>query len=157
MLKCCIILSKNKDMENMLKHAHSGLRWVALILLVYAVVNAILKKKNGTYTDKDKLVSILTLSFVHVQVVIGFVLYFLQGRYKGFSEMSESVTRLYALEHPLTMLIAAVLITIGHSKSKKATNDGKKFKLTYLFFGIGLLLIISRIPWPFLVPGAGWF
>lgn len=141
----------------MLKHAHSGLRWVALILLVYAVVNAIIKKKNGTYTDKDKLVSILTLSFVHVQVVIGFVLYFLQGRYKGFSEMSESVTRLYALEHPLTMLIAAVLITIGHSKSKKATEDGKKFKLTYLFFGIGLLLILSRIPWPFLVPGAGWF
>jgi hypothetical protein len=116
-----------------------------------------MKKKNGTYTDNDKLISVLTLSFVHLQVIIGLVLYFMQGRMNGFSEMSEKLPRLYALEHPLMMLIAAVLITIGHSKSKKVTEDSKKFKLTYVFFGIALLLILSRIPWPFIAPGAGWF
>jgi len=144
-------------MESILKHAHSGMRWVALGLLIYAVVNAIMKKKNGTYTDNDKLVSILTLSLVHLQVVIGFVLYFIEGKYKLFSQMSDSVSRMYALEHPLTMLIAAVLVTIGHSKSKKAAEDGKKFKHTYVFFGLALFLILIRIPWPFLTPGAAWF
>lgn len=144
-------------MESILKHAHSGMRWLALGLLVYAIVNALMKKKNGTYTDKDKLVSVLTLSFIHLQVVIGLVLYFMQGRMNGFSEMSEKLPRLYALEHPLMMLIAAVLVTVGHSKSKKSDLDAKKFKLTYVFFGIALLLILSRIPWPFIAPGAGWF
>lgn len=144
-------------MESILKHAHSGMRWLALGLLIYAIVNALLKKNKGTYTDNDKLVSVLTLSFVHLQVVVGLVLYFMQGRMNGFSEMSEKLPRLYALEHPLMMLIAAVLITIGHSKSKKAVEDSKKFKTTYVFFGLGLILILSRIPWPFIAPGAGWF
>jgi hypothetical protein len=142
---------------NIFKHAHSGMRWIALGLLIYAIVNAFMKKKNGNYTDNDKLVSILTLSFVHLQVVVGFVLYFIEGKYKLFSQMSDAVSRMYALEHPLTMLIAAVLVTIGHSKSKKAIEDAKKFKTTYVFFGLALLLILIRIPWPFLTPGAGWF
>ena len=30
-------------------HGHSGLRWVALALLVFAIVNAILKLKSGKY------------------------------------------------------------------------------------------------------------
>lgn len=142
-----------------LLHAHSGLRWLALGILIYAVINALLKK-NKAYQDSDKTISIITLSMVHLQVVIGLVLYFVESRQNGLSEMSDSVTRLYSLEHPLMMLIAAVLITIGHSKAKKATDSAKKFKTTYVFFGIGLLLILSRIPWPFL-PGlseiAHWF
>lgn len=142
-----------------LLHAHSGLRWLALGILVYAVINALLKK-NKEYQSSDKTVSIITLSLVHIQVIIGLVLYFVESRQNGLSEMSDSVSRLYSLEHPLMMLIAAVLITIGHSKAKKATESAKKFKTTYVFFGIGLLLILSRIPWPFL-PGlseiAHWF
>ena len=144
-------------MEAILKHAHSGMRWLALGLLIYAIFNALMKKKNGTYSDNDKLISVLTLSFIHLQVVVGFVLYFLQDRMNGFKEMSEKVLRFFALEHPLTMIIAAVLITIGHSKSKKATDSAKKFKLTYVYFGIALLLILLMIPWPFSVPSGGWF
>lgn len=145
--------------QNILLHAHSGLRWFALIILIYAIVNAF-RKKNKEYQDSDKTISVLALSMVHLQVVIGLVLYFVESRQNGLSEMGESTPRLYSLEHPLMMLVAAVLITIGHSKAKKATESEKKFKLTYIFFGIGLLLILSRIPWPFL-PGlseiAHWF
>lgn len=145
-------------------HAHSGLRWLALGILIYAVINAIIKRKKD-YQDGDKTVSIITLSLVHLQVVIGLALYFIQEKYKLFSvafddslpKEVKADARMYALEHPLMMLIAAVLVTIGHSKSKKATESAKKFKVTYVFFGIGLLLILSRIPWPFLVDTANWF
>ncbi|MCB9196706.1 MAG: cytochrome B [Flavobacteriales bacterium] len=139
-----------------LTHAHSGLRWLTLAILIFAVFNAILKRKKE-YQDGDKTISIIALSLTHLQVVIGLVLYFAQSRQNGLSELGESDTRLYSLEHPLMMLIAAVLITIGHSKSKKAAESSKKFKFTYLFFGIGLVLILSRIPWPFLVQNAHWF
>lgn len=137
-------------------HAHSGLRWLTLGILVYAVINALLKL-NKEYKDSDKTISILALSLTHLQVVIGLVLYFAESRQNGLSEMSDSTTRLYSLEHPLMMLIAAVLITIGHSKAKKASESAKKFKTTLIFFSIGLILILSRIPWPFLVANAHWF
>ncbi len=134
-------------MENILRHAHSGLRWLVLAILLYAIVNAFMKKKKGGYTNQDKLVSILSISFTHTQVVLGLILYFITGAYKGFSEMSNATLRLHALEHPLTMIIGAVLITVGHIKAKKATEDTKKFGATALFFSIGLLLILARIPW----------
>jgi hypothetical protein len=57
----------------------------------------------------------------------------------------------------LTMIIAAVLITIGNSRSKKMEGSENKFKSTAIFYGVGLLLILSRIPWPFQDLGAGWF
>jgi len=42
---------------------------------------------------------------------------------------------------------AIVLITIGWSKHKKKTDDTSKFKTIAIFYGLGLLLILSRIPW----------
>jgi hypothetical protein len=33
------------------------------------------------------------------------------------------------------------------SKHKKKANDSDKFKSFAIFYGIGLLLVLSRIPW----------
>jgi hypothetical protein len=51
------------------------------------------------------------------------------------------------LEHPLTNIIAIALITIGWTKHKKATTGEAKFKSIAIFFGLGLVLILIRIPW----------
>lgn len=61
--------------------------------------------------------------------------------------MKDATTRLLVIEHPLTMLIAVVLITIGRAKAKKKTTDSSKFLTTAIFFGIALVLILVRIPW----------
>ena len=61
--------------------------------------------------------------------------------------MKDAALRLTSLEHPLINIIAIVLITIGWSKHKKATTSEAKFKSIAVFFGLGLLLILSRIPW----------
>jgi hypothetical protein len=61
--------------------------------------------------------------------------------------MSNSALRLTSLEHPLINVIAIALITIGWSKHKKANESQSKFKAIAVFYGIGLLLILSRIPW----------
>jgi hypothetical protein len=57
------------------------------------------------------------------------------------------------------MLIGIALITIGHIKAKKASTDSAKFQSIFIFFLIGLVLIVSRIPWPFMEvgQGKGWF
>lgn len=61
--------------------------------------------------------------------------------------MSNSALRLTSLEHPLINIIAVVLITIGWSKHKKEESNNGKFKKIALFYSIGLILILSRLPW----------
>jgi hypothetical protein len=61
--------------------------------------------------------------------------------------MAESDIRITWLEHPLINIIAIVLITIGWSKHKKVETNSAKFKSIAVFYGLGLLLILSRIPW----------
>ena len=65
----------------------------------------------------------------------------------AFGQMSDAALRLTSLEHPLINLIAIVLITIGWSKHKKLINSEAKFKTFAIFYGLGLILILSRIPW----------
>jgi len=36
---------------------------------------------------------------------------------------------------------------MGWSKHKKATTNEAKFKSIAIFYGVGLVLILSRIPW----------
>jgi cell division protein FtsW (lipid II flippase) len=59
--------------------------------------------------------------------------------------MKDAATRFWAVEHITSMILAIVLITIGHIRLKK----GAKASTTATFYLIALLLILSAIPWPF--------
>ncbi len=143
-------------MLEILKHAHSGLRWVALILLVLAVVNAM---TSTTYEKKHRLINLFAMVSLHTQLLLGFALYFMSDKVK-FVEgwMKEDMYRFYGMEHLMGMLIAIVLVTIGHSKSKKGNSPAEKFKPIKLWYLIGLILILASIPWPFRTAlGGAWF
>lgn len=95
--------------------------------------------------------ALFTLIAAHLQLVFGLALYFVspitQAAFKSDEIMSNATYRFYAVEHISIMLIAIVVITIGYSKSKRQTDDSKKFKTLSLFYAIGLVLALSRIPW----------
>jgi hypothetical protein len=140
-----------------LVHAHSGLRWIALILLVAAVAVAISKWQGRSgYTDGNRKLYLFTLIAVHTQLLIGLVLYFISPKV-NFSLISEKLYRFYTVEHTTGMLIAIVLITIGYSRSKRASDAVTKQRVVGIFYGLGLLLILASIPWPFRITGAGWY
>ena len=140
-----------------MKDVHSYWAYLVLAILIFAVVNAItaiLKKR--TFTDKDLRIGLFTLIVSHIQLLIGLGWYFMSPWYKalktnGSEVMGDKAARLLAVEHPLMMIIAIVFITIGWSKHKKQTEDAAKFKTFAIFYGIALLLILSRIPW------SNWF
>ena len=143
-----------------LKHAHSGIRWIFLALIIYAVVNAFIKWRNGSaYTESDRKASLFTFIFTHIQLLIGLVLYFISPKVQSMSGavMKDPIARFFTVEHITMMLLGIIVITIGYSKAKKAADSTQKFKTTFIFFLIGLLLILSRIPWPFQQYGASWF
>ena len=140
-----------------LVHAHSGLRWVAFILLLAAVAVAVAKWQGRSgYTDGNRKLYLFTLIAVHTQLLIGLILYFISPKV-NFSLLSEKLYRFYTVEHTVGMLIAIVLVTIGYSRSKRATDAVAKQRLIGIFYGLGLLLILASIPWPFRIAGAGWF
>ncbi|MDQ5928336.1 MAG: hypothetical protein QG594_110 [Bacteroidota bacterium] len=136
-------------MYNLLQKFHSGWAYLALAFLIVAVINAAIgffSKKE--FTPKDRKISILGLIGTHTQLLIGLILYFVSPLgFSSLGQMADKTLRLTSLEHPLINLIAITLITIGWTKHKKLTTSDSKFKTFTIFYGIGLLLILSRIPW----------
>ncbi|WP_163398455.1 hypothetical protein [Flavobacterium fluviatile] len=136
-------------MYHFLQKLHSGWAYLALLLLLIAVVNAIIgftSKKD--FTAKDRKIALFALIGTHTQMLIGLIVYFVSPLGKdALGQMSNAALRLTSLEHPLINLIAITLITIGWSKHKKLINSEAKFKTFTIFYGIGLVLILSRIPW----------
>jgi hypothetical protein len=138
-----------------LVHAHSGLRWVALLLLVAAVFVSISRwRGHQTFTGGNRKLYLFTLISVHLQLVLGLILYFISPRV-NVGGISDRVVRFYTVEHITIMLLAIILVTVGYSRSKRATNATQKHRLVGIFYGIGLLLILAGIPWAFRNLGAG--
>jgi len=133
-----------------LVHMHSGLRWIALILLVAAIVNAGLNMKSGNYLKKDKMLNLFAMVTMHVQLLIGGILYFISGKVT-FNEgwMKSPFFRFFGMEHVLGMVIAIVIITIGRKKAEKATNVVIKHRTIVVWYLIGLIIVFASIPWPF--------
>src|SRR5210317_300557 len=112
----------------MLKMLHSGWAYITLIILIFAVVNALIgltSKKE--FKDKDLRVSLFTLIIAHLQLIIGFIAYFVSAQFAYVLDngmgaaMKEPEIRLFVIEHPLMMILAIVLITMGFSKNKRLT------------------------------------
>ncbi len=145
-------------MYTMLQHAHSGIRWIILILLIVSIIGSFTKRNKSEFTDSDKKSYLFTMIFTHIQVLLGAVLYFISPMVQFTSDtMKNAVTRFYTMEHATLMLLAIILITIGYSRSKRADSVAGKHKAISIFYSIALLLILAGIPWPFRGLGAGWF
>lgn len=137
-----------------LLHAHSGLRWILLLLLVSTIVMAFVGwfgKKPFNQTNKRLL--LFSTIVADVQLLIGLVMYFFtssitQTAFKDFgAAMKTPELRYFAVEHILVMIIAIALLHIGKVRATKQATDEGKHKQTAIFFTISLLLMLSRIPW----------
>ena len=136
-------------MYEIIQKAHSGWAYLVLITLVIAVVNALIgRSSKKEFSAQDRKIALFALIATHLQLVFGFVIYFISPLgMASLGQMSDKALRLTSLEHPLINIIAIALITIGWSKHKKTADSQAKFKSIFLFYGLGLLLILSRIPW----------
>ena len=136
-------------MYEILQKAHSGWAYLVLLALFIAMLNSIFgMNSRREFEPKDKRFALLALIATHLQLVFGLILYLVSPLgLASLGQMSDSSLRLTSLEHPLINLIAIALITVGWSKHKKGQENHAKFKAIAIFYGIGLLLILSRIPW----------
>ena len=141
-------------MYSTIQELHSYMAFAVLGLLLIAALNAFtgLAAKRP-FLKKDKQIALIALAFAHTQFVIGVILLFMSPYLEAVkasgmgAAMKDSTLRLYVVEHPLVNIIALTIITIGWSKHKRATDDTAKFKKIAYMYAIGLVLLLSRIPW----------
>ncbi|MEY3236006.1 MAG: hypothetical protein RI883_107 [Bacteroidota bacterium] len=154
----CIFVKK-EIMYSGLLHTHSGLRWIALILLVVAILNALMSKGKNAYVKKDKMINLFTMISLHTQLLIGLILYFISPKVQFTAGwMGNSSLRFHGMEHLVGMVLAIVIITIGRKKAENATTNHLKHKKILTWYTLGLILILAFIPWPFReVLGGAWF
>ena len=137
-------------------HLHSTLRWVLLLLLVFALVNSWrgwMGKKE--FTNGNRKVLLFTLISTHIQLVLGFALFFMNGWHKIWGQsdwMSVRGLRFWALEHPIQMTVAIALVTIGYSRAKRRDGAWTAHRTAAVFMTVGLLFILAAIPWSFYGP-----
>ena len=138
----------------MTKIIHSYWAYIVLIILIFAVVNALIGfSRKKEFKAKDLRISLFALITSHIQLILGFIAYFMSSFFQtmqqvGMGEvMKNAELRKPLVEHPFMILIAIALITIGFSKHKKKTTDHAKFKTIAIFYTLALLLILAVIPW----------
>lgn len=142
-------------MEIGLLHLHNFMRWVILVLLLLSIFKAYSGWQNKkVFTAGDKKVWLFTMISAHITLLIG--LYQVSfGRYgftnvpAGTAIMKDKFYRFFLVEHPVGMLIAIILITLGHGMAKKAVSDEVKYKKAFYYFLIALIVILATVPWPF--------
>jgi hypothetical protein len=140
-------------MYSLLLTIHNLLRWLFLAAALYAILRSVLGLMNkSVYSKSDNTAGSILIALAHSQLLIGIILLFVSPVIQAAMAdmavaMKDKVTRLQLVEHPLTMIIGVVLIQVGRIRTKKAYADTDKFKRSLLFFGLGLVLILSRIPW----------
>jgi len=145
-------------MYETIQFIHSYWAYLVLFMLLIASFNGIIGfAANKEYSATNFRIALFTLIVSHIQLLIGIILYFTTPYFKMWAEegmggvMADDTLRLYNVEHPLMMIIAIVLITVGYSKHKKKLTSRPKFKMLAIFYGLAFVVVLSRIPW------SAWF
>ncbi|MTG97223.1 hypothetical protein GJV76_03580 [Myroides sp. BIT-d1] len=124
--------------------------YVVLLGILISIVYA--WKAYMSNQPYNKKIAAIGLGATHFQIVAGVLMYFLSPwgmKSLSADAMQDTLLRLYTVEHPLVMIIAAVIITIGFSKAKRLKDAKKQNRTVAVYYVIGLILILSRIPWMF--------
>ncbi len=132
-------------------HAHHWLRYVALVLMIISLVKAFMNLKNKDKNVTSIKLELYTMISFHLQLIIGLVLFFVSTKVMTAmndmgAAMKDADLRLALIEHPLMMILGLIMITIGYAKLKSKTDLASYSKTVIIYYGIGTLLILSKIP-----------
>ena len=138
------------EVYNILLHAHKGFAYLELALVAAFLILLLVTMfgYSGNISKALRKVTLFTMIFFHIQFLIGLVMLFVSPGVKAAISsgtlMSDAYARFQYVEHPSSMLIAAVLMTIINKKFKTIE------KLTIPMMSLGLVaiaLFVFAFPW----------
>ena len=146
-------------MHRLLLTAHSLNRWLVVVLLLIALVRGISGWTRGRdWIRRDDLTARVLLAVLDLQLLLGLALYVVSPLVRaGWSDiaaaMDNRVLQFWTVEHAPTMILAIVIVHIGHVAARRAAEDRRRFRVATLSIAVATLLILGGIPWPFLPHG----
>ncbi len=152
-------------LKDILIHTHSGLRWIVLLLMLWAIINAAKSQSSGTYSERSRKLNLFAMISLHVQLLVGIALFFVSQKVNFSvdnwmsSDTAMGMYRFFNLEHVFGMVLAVVLVTMGRSKAEKKLKGSRdKHRRIMVSYLIALVIILLTIPWPFREHlGGAWF
>lgn len=136
----------------LLRTTHYFLMVALLVFLLFTIGKFFMKKgRDEEFGPMENMNSLIVMILSHVQLLIGLILLTMGPASAYFSNMGDvmkdSALRMLVVEHPFTMILGVLMITLGRIKLKKKTESSEKYKTAITFFLIGLVLFLIRIPW----------
>lgn len=135
--------------------SHSIVRWAVVVALIFAIWRSCKGYRAGaTFSSFDNKVRHWTATILHIQLMIGILLYakspLVHYFWNHFStSIKNSEARFAGLIHIVMMLSSVVIISAGSALAKRKPTDQGKYKTMFWWYLIGFLLILLAIPWPF--------
>lgn len=130
------------DTTKILFEAHSGWRYLIILVLVLALLKFLIGLLGTQRWAKvDQVLGAMTPIMIDIQWLLGIILWIVEQRWFGNDPLA-------SWEHPVTMTLALIA---GHStwtRVKRAAGDAAKFRIAFLGFLITALLIalgVARI------------
>ena len=129
-------------MLTVLYEAHSGWRYLVILVLVLAILRALWGwLRQGEWGGLDNRLGLITTIVIDIQLLLGIVVWIMQQQWMGFNPLA-------AWEHPVTMILNAAAEHITSSRVKKQATSADKFRtatIGYIIAGVLLALGVARI------------
>lgn len=136
-----------RGMYEFLKGLHNLIRWVVVLGGVVALVTTIRGlATRAAWTAREARAGLVFLSSLHLQLVLGLILYAVTPLVSGgMSARMAGGTLL--IEHAVTMLLAIAAAQAGYSLSKRAEDDSAKYLRATVGYLVAALFIVLATPW----------
>ena len=119
-------------MEDMLKAAHEGWRWIVLLALVVAAVSGVIGYVGRReWQPRSTTVARVTAITYDIQVALGLLLYFSERMWESSDDFFRSI-------HPATMLVGLVVIHVA----AKRTRTGATSRSRHMWLGAGAIVAL---------------
>jgi hypothetical protein len=120
-------------------YAHSGWRWIVLLMLVLTIVKALIGTfSKGRWGTFDEWLNRLTPIVIDIQFLLGIILWILLNGWTGALGIG-------SWEHPITMIIGVALTHITSRRVKQAPTDAAKYQTATIGYIIAVLVIILGV------------
>jgi hypothetical protein len=135
-----------------LLHTHNLLRWVILVLAILTLVKAAQGYSGGRPYAATRRIGVMFMASLHVQLVLGLLLFLTSPLVEAAmadmrTAMGQRDIRFFIAEHPMLMVAATIVATIGSIVAKNAADDRAKHRKLLVFTVVTVVLLLAGIPW----------
>ena len=145
------------NLHNIFLQAHRGFAYLELLLVVVFIIAllVVMLKESGKISKLLRKSTLFVMIFFHIQLIVGLLMLVVSSPFLDIIDeqgmgaiMKNSALRYTYIEHPFSMLICVVLMTIINKKVKTSER---------ISVGIAVMALIAIALFAYAIPFAKLF